>query len=85
MEPTFFAEADFPGSLPNFSFAFNDANFSDRILRIEILPDMLGTKSDTDGDFLEWARNRKRRRDDPQGNSNEAFTVLSWSPDLMLP
>lgn len=46
----------------NFGFAFNDSNFSDRILRIEIIA---GT-SDSDGccSLLDWARHRKRRRED---------------------
>lgn len=52
----------------NFGFAFNDSNFSDRILRIEI---MAAGPSDcnSDGDgggcsLLDWAHHRKRRRED---------------------
>lgn len=52
-------------TLPNFSFAFNDSNFSDRILRIEVMAGPPESKSETDGcsSIAEW-RNRKRRRDD---------------------
>lgn len=50
----------------NFAFAFNDSNFSDRVLRIEIFPDLPGAKSDEDGcpTIASWARNRKRRREE---------------------
>ncbi|TYJ07727.1 hypothetical protein E1A91_A11G025400v1 [Gossypium mustelinum] len=51
---------------PDFGFAFNDSNFSDRVLRIEIIPDSPETKSDGDccSSIADWARNRKRRRED---------------------
>ncbi|XP_010669540.2 BTB/POZ domain-containing protein POB1 [Beta vulgaris subsp. vulgaris] len=50
----------------NFGFAFNDSNFSDRVLRIEIMAGPSDSKSDVDGccSLLDWARNRKRRRED---------------------
>lgn len=50
----------------DFAFAFNDSNFSDRVLRIEILPDLPDSKSDPDGctTIADWARNRKRRREE---------------------
>lgn len=50
----------------DFAFAFNDSNFSDRVLRIEILPDLTDSKSDPDGctTIADWARNRKRRREE---------------------
>lgn len=55
-----------PTSDSDFAFAFNDSNFSDRVLRIEILPDLPDSKSDVDGytTVADWARNRKRRRED---------------------
>ncbi|KAL3517240.1 hypothetical protein ACH5RR_024142 [Cinchona calisaya] len=54
---------------PDFGFAFNDSNFSDRVLRIEVLAD------DSPADFIsgidapcqtlaDWARYRKRPRED---------------------
>ncbi|KAL3536748.1 hypothetical protein ACH5RR_000114 [Cinchona calisaya] len=55
---------------PDFAFAFNDSNFSDRVLRIEVLaddsPDSL---SATDAaaacqTLADWARYRKRPRED---------------------
>jgi hypothetical protein len=50
----------------DFAFAFNDSNFSDRVLRIEIIPDFPDTKSDGEGctSIAVWARNRKRRREE---------------------
>lgn len=50
----------------DYSFAFNNSSFSDRVLHIEILPDLPESKSVTDGctSFTEWAQNRKRRREE---------------------
>lgn len=50
----------------DFGFAFNDSNFSDRILRIEIMGDPAETRPDSDGcaSIADWARHRKRRRED---------------------
>ncbi|KAL6986355.1 Boi protein [Sarracenia purpurea var. burkii] len=55
-----------PGSDSDFAFAFNDSNFSDRVLRIEIVADVPESKSDAEGcsSIADWARNRKRRRED---------------------
>ncbi|KAL0408088.1 UNVERIFIED_CONTAM: BTB/POZ domain-containing protein POB1 [Sesamum radiatum] len=60
-----------PESSSDFAFAFNDVNFSDRVLRIEILPDTTGSKPDPDDSLADWARNRKRRRDDQLSNADE--------------
>ncbi|KAL3356120.1 hypothetical protein AABB24_017006 [Solanum stoloniferum] len=52
---------------PDFAFAFDDVNFSDRILRIEILGDSIAGGSNSSGgcsSLADWARNRKRRRED---------------------
>ncbi|XP_021300179.1 BTB/POZ domain-containing protein At2g46260-like isoform X2 [Herrania umbratica] len=60
-------ETSGPGSVDSdFGFAFNDSNFSDRVLRIEIMPDLPETKAGGDGcsSIADWARNRKRRRED---------------------
>ncbi|KAL7239011.1 hypothetical protein ACSBR2_004997 [Camellia fascicularis] len=50
----------------DFGFAFNDSNFSDRVLRIEIMADSPETRLDGDGchSLADWARYRKRRRED---------------------
>uniref|UniRef100_A0A5B6ZKQ7 Putative BTB/POZ domain-containing protein POB1-like isoform X1 n=1 Tax=Davidia involucrata TaxID=16924 RepID=A0A5B6ZKQ7_DAVIN len=50
----------------DFGFAFNDSNFSDRVLRIEIMAESPETRSDGEGchSLADWARNRKRRRED---------------------
>ncbi|KAK4354596.1 hypothetical protein RND71_026790 [Anisodus tanguticus] len=52
------------GTESDFGFAFNDSNFSDRILTIEIVPD---SKSDDEegcssSSVVDWDRKRKRRR-----------------------
>ncbi|KAF8104700.1 hypothetical protein N665_0170s0073 [Sinapis alba] len=61
----------------DFGFAFNDSNFSDRLLRIEIIGG--GGPSDSRSDvgeggctsIADWARHRKRRRDDNNNNNNK--------------
>lgn len=73
-DPRTIMESDYPpgtvldpsGSDPDFAFAFNDSNFSDRILKIEIIPDLPDHKSDGDPctSIADWVRNRKRRRED---------------------
>lgn len=57
-------EAGSPEASSDFGFAFNEVNFSDRVLRIEILPESPGSKPNPDDNLSDWARNRKRRRDD---------------------
>ncbi|KAK4723734.1 hypothetical protein R3W88_026513 [Solanum pinnatisectum] len=52
---------------PDFAFAFDDVNFSDRILRIEILGDSIAGGSNSNSgcsSLADWARNRKRRREE---------------------
>ncbi|OAY62211.1 BTB/POZ domain-containing protein POB1 [Manihot esculenta] len=50
----------------DFGFAFNDINFSDRLLRIEIMGESPDDRSDGEGctSIADWARHRKRRRED---------------------
>ncbi|CAN6443868.1 unnamed protein product [Victoria cruziana] len=50
----------------DFAFAFNDPNFSDRVLRLEIVGGSPENKEDGEGclSITEWARNRKRRREE---------------------
>ncbi|KAK6120579.1 hypothetical protein DH2020_045675 [Rehmannia glutinosa] len=55
------------GRDPDFGFAFNDSNFSDRVLRIEIVadPTEARTESETCQTLADWAaRKSKRRRGD---------------------
>ncbi|KAL1830210.1 hypothetical protein ACET3Z_008622 [Daucus carota] len=55
------------GSPPDFAFAFNDKNFSDRILRIEIVSDNFGTENVAEDEFDavdEVGGHRKRRREE---------------------
>lgn len=72
-DPRTIMDSDFsPGGLSasssdsDFAFAFNDSNFSDRVLRIEIIPDLPESKTDGEGctSIADWARNRKRRREE---------------------
>ncbi|CAA2934275.1 BTB POZ domain-containing POB1-like isoform X2 [Olea europaea subsp. europaea] len=51
---------------PDFAFAFNDSNFSDRVLRIEIVSDSLETRLDSQAchTVTDWARKTKRQRGD---------------------
>ncbi|KAK4769593.1 hypothetical protein SAY86_027743 [Trapa natans] len=66
------------GSESDFGFAFNDSNFSDRVLRIEIVPDLPDFKSDGEGcsSLADWARNRKRRREEfKRENVSEGLLV----------
>ena len=48
----------------DFGFAFNDVNFSDRILQIEITADPIEPKYNDEGSSADWASHRKRRRED---------------------
>ncbi|KAI8545018.1 hypothetical protein RHMOL_Rhmol07G0010500 [Rhododendron molle] len=48
----------------DFAFAFNDSNFSDRLLRIEIMADAPSDGADGCQSLADWARHRKRRRED---------------------
>lgn len=59
----------------DFGFAFDNSSFSDRVLRIEILPDLPESKSDADActSIAEWARNRKRRREEIKKENGEDF------------
>ncbi|KAH9621623.1 hypothetical protein KSS87_013662 [Heliosperma pusillum] len=62
----------------NFGFAFNDSNFSDRVLRIEIMAGPSDSKieggvngGDGCSSLFDWVRYRKRRRDDlKKGSAN---------------
>ncbi|XP_057980150.1 BTB/POZ domain-containing protein POB1-like isoform X3 [Malania oleifera] len=55
-----------PSSDGDFGFAFNDSNFSDRLLRIEIMAGLPDARPDGEGcsTLADWARHRKRRRED---------------------
>ncbi|KAM1068815.1 hypothetical protein ACFX2I_000740 [Malus domestica] len=68
MEPDFSRtvtpSADADGD--DFGFAFNDSNFSDRLLRMEIMGDTPESRPDSEActSIADWARHRKRRRED---------------------
>ena len=63
----------------DFGFAFNDSNFSDRLLRIEILGGPSDSRSDAEGctSIADWARHRKRRREDNKKDNGGTFDSLS--------
>ncbi|KAK6131960.1 hypothetical protein DH2020_034298 [Rehmannia glutinosa] len=62
------------GRDPDFGFAFNDSNFSDRVLRIEIIADPPDARPDSEGcrTLADWAaRKSKRRRGDVMKKGND--------------
>ncbi|KAF7826124.1 BTB/POZ domain-containing protein POB1-like [Senna tora] len=68
----------------DFGFAFNDSNFSDRILRIEIMGDPAQTRPDSDvsATIADWARHRKRRREDIK--KDNVVVDLTLLPDEQI-
>lgn len=79
------------GSPPDFAFAFNDKNFSDRILRIEIVSDNFGTENVAEDEFDavdEVGGHRKRRREEiknDQGKKiNPQFQIYVCIKALIL-
>lgn len=72
----------------DFGFAFNDSNFSDRILHIEIMADHDEASPNFEGctTILDWVRHRKRRREDVQ-KDNGILTIfpISSVPFLYKP
>lgn len=64
----------------DFGFAFNDSNFSDRLLRIEIMGDPPESRSDGEGctSIADWARHRKRRREDIKKDNGEYFFLRTF-------
>ncbi|KAJ0986230.1 hypothetical protein J5N97_004586 [Dioscorea zingiberensis] len=67
------------GGEQNFEFAFNSSNFSDRVLRIEIIAGPPESRTDRDGcsSIADWARHRKRRRDDIKKEKAAEFSVYN--------
>ncbi|KAM3289829.1 BTB/POZ domain-containing protein POB1 [Capsicum chacoense] len=70
-----------PNTESDFAFAFNDSNFSDRILMVQIVPD---SKSDGEGcsSIVDWARKRKRRREEI--NKENDVDVLTQREEEVL-
>ncbi|KAK8693581.1 hypothetical protein V6N13_071158 [Hibiscus sabdariffa] len=67
----------------DFGFAFNDSNFSDRLLRIEIMGGPPQSRPDGEGctSIADWARDRKRRREDIK---KETVLDLSLCPEEQI-
>ncbi|KAK4418590.1 BTB/POZ domain-containing protein [Sesamum alatum] len=64
------------GGDPDFGFAFNDSNFSDRVLRIEIVADPPETRPESEAcrTLADWAaRKSKRRRGDGVKKENDMY------------
>ena len=70
----------------NFEFAFNDSNFSDRMLRIEVMaePSTLNFEDGT-ATIADWARNRKRRRAEAKRNAGILLLLLLLLLRLLRP
>lgn len=68
----------------DFGFAFNDSNFSDRVLRIEILLEPIESRPDGEGctSLADWAQNRKRRREDVK--KDNAVDIASGYPEEQI-
>lgn len=79
-DPRTIMDSDFSPGAPDsdFGFAFNDSNFSDRVLRIEIVPDLPDSKSDGDGfsTIADWVRNRKRRREEMKKDTGRFYLCV---------
>uniref|UniRef100_A0A6V7QVN4 BTB domain-containing protein n=1 Tax=Ananas comosus var. bracteatus TaxID=296719 RepID=A0A6V7QVN4_ANACO len=78
MEPDF----SHPSGDPSFEFAFNSSNFSDRVLRIEIVPGPPEIQSDAVGgggasSSFSWAGHRKRRREEIKKETAAEFKVYN--------
>ena len=69
----------------DFAFAFNDSNFSDRLLRIEIIADLPESKGDGEGcnSIADWARNRKRRREEIK-KENGKWKLYLWLDSALV-
>jgi len=65
----------------DFGFAFNDSNFSDRLLRIEIMGGSAENRADGEGctSIIDWARHRKRRREDIKKDINNGLFPFHFS------
>ncbi|XP_061349846.1 BTB/POZ domain-containing protein POB1-like isoform X2 [Gastrolobium bilobum] len=70
----------------DFAFAFNDSNFSDRVLRIEIMCDPVDTRPDIEGvtTIADWARHRKRRREDIKKENGLSLSDVTPLPDEQI-
>jgi hypothetical protein len=72
---------------PSYEFAFNEVNFSDRVLRIEIAPgdDAPGAKGGAGegcSSVADWARHCKRRREELRREKGQ--DGLNWGVGLGL-
>ncbi|PHT92321.1 BTB/POZ domain-containing protein POB1 [Capsicum annuum] len=67
------------GTEPDFRFAFDEKNYSDRVLMIEISPDFPELKTSHEECFsivVDWARKLKRRREEINRRGNDNVDVV---------
>lgn len=72
----------------NFAFAFDNSSFSDRVLQIEVLvDDSPGTHSGSDAclSLVDWARYRKRPREDVKRHNGTFFFFFRFFPLSLFP
>lgn len=83
MEPDFSRSSG--GGGPNFEFAFNSVNFSDRVLRIEVVADPPEIKAGSGGcsSLADWARQRKRRREELKKEKGYHLGFVSPFSDIL--
>ncbi|KAB5527164.1 BTB/POZ DOMAIN-CONTAINING PROTEIN POB1 [Salix viminalis] len=69
----------------DFGFAFNDSNFSDRLLRIEIMGGSAENRADGEGctSIIDWARHRKRRREDIKKDNNNGDLCVGAEEQIL--
>ncbi|XP_021890964.1 BTB/POZ domain-containing protein At2g46260-like isoform X2 [Carica papaya] len=70
----------------DFTFAFNNRNFSDAVLRIEITPDLPERKLDSEAScsVSHWAGNRKRRREEKKKEIALSVDVLAQHEEQIV-
>ncbi|KAF9669032.1 hypothetical protein SADUNF_Sadunf14G0065700 [Salix dunnii] len=69
----------------DFGFAFNDSNFSDRLLRIEIMGGSAENRADGEGctSIIDWVRHRKRRREDIKKDNNNGDLCVGAEEQIL--
>ncbi|XP_076944837.1 BTB/POZ domain-containing protein POB1-like [Bidens hawaiensis] len=68
----------------DFGFAFNDVNFSDRLLRIEIISDTIEDPTNSSTNLSDWNTNRKRRREDIIKKENAVDIAIGFAEEQAL-
>ncbi|XP_051144995.1 BTB/POZ domain-containing protein POB1-like isoform X2 [Andrographis paniculata] len=71
---------------PDFGFAFNDSNFSDRVLRIEIVPDPTEAAPEAEGcrTLADWAAHKSKRRRGDIAKKETALDINNCPEEQIL-